>query len=224
MFNWTFHSSSMAVCVHRSTPGCHRKSLPITGQVPRAPRWKQPLGQIPRVTSLPRGPHMRLGDWPAGSVPGFLSGPRLELAVGANPCPCCKWCTSSPAHPPSCWPGISLWYLLPRKKGERWRTMLGQNAYSLGGAQREAPAFSMWCWRYKRWQEEHGETCHTPCGLERSLSSSPRPPPANTHVLFLSYPPAFSHFTCLCTLFPRAQSLTCCIPTEVEALDNNCRT
>lgn len=123
---------------------------------------------------------MRLSDWPAGSGWGFLSGPRLELATGANPCPCCKWCMSSPGHPPSYLPEISLWYLLPRKKGERWITMLDQNTYSLGEALGEVPVFSTVCSGYKGEEVDHGEKCHMTCGLWEKFkfipaSSTPQP-------------------------------------------------
>lgn len=142
------------------TLGVVGNACPAPAKLLRPPDGRKLPSQHPRIASLPCGLHMSLGDWPAGIALGFLSGPHLELAVGANLCPCCKWCMSSLGHPPSCLPGISLWYLLPRKKGERWRTTLGQNAYSLRGALREAPAFSTGCWGYKKEEKEHGETYH----------------------------------------------------------------
>ena len=147
------------------------------------PGWKKAPGGASPGNQPALWSHMRPGDWPAGSVLGFLSGPRLELAGGANPCPCCKWCMSSLGHPPSCLPGISLWYLLPRKKGERWRTMLGQNPYSFGEALEETPAFSTACWGYNRGkEEEHGEKCQVPRGLQKKFKfiSAPSTPANQT--------------------------------------------
>lgn len=178
------------------------KACPAPAKLLRPADGREPLRQHPRVASLPCGLHTRLGDWPAGSALGFLAGPHLELAVGANPCPCCKWCKSSPGHPPSCLPGIALWYLLPRKKGERWRTTLGRNAYSFRGALREAPEFSTGYYGYKKKEKEYGETYHMLYGLCKTFK-------------FISGPPQLTcPLPCLPTcLFPFCMSALCSLGT-----------
>lgn len=185
----------MTVWGRRSSPtlGLVGNPYPVPSKFLRPLDGKKPLMGHPQVTSLPYGLHVRLGDWPAGSVLDFHAGPHLGLEVGASLCPCCKWCMSSPGLPPSCLPRISLWYLLPRKKGKRWRTMLGQMLLNAGTG----------CWGYKRREEEHGETYHIPCGLWEKFKfiSAPSTTCPNPDVPLPFYPSAFSHFMCFHILF-----------------------
>lgn len=156
--------------------------------------------QHPQATSLPSGLHVRLGDWPAGSVPDFHADPHLELEVGANLCLCYKWYMSSPGHPPSYWPRISLWYLLPRKKGKRWRTMLGQMLITwekpqcfpqgIGGTKEG-----------KRRNVVRNAIYHVAFERSLRLSLCPLPPAPDSDVPLSFYPSAFSHFICFCILF-----------------------
>lgn len=168
----------------------------VPAKLPRHLGGRKPLTQVPGVTGLSRD------DWPADNAPGFLSGPHLELAVGANLCLCCKWCKSSPGHLPSCLPGISLWYLLPRKKGERWRTVLGHNACTLEEALNEAPALFTEYWGYRGEEEEPGEKCHMPCGLWKKLKFIFALHTTFPDALFPSYPVAFPISCCsiLCSI------------------------